>query len=46
LSEELRIIIPRTLRHKLEKKAKEMNITLQDLIVIALSKLLEEEEKK
>jgi hypothetical protein len=46
LSEELRIIIPRALKHKLEKKAKEMNVTLQDLIVLALSKILEEEEKK
>jgi len=46
LSEEIRIVMPKALKSRLEKKAKDMNITLQDLIVLALSKLLEEEEKK
>jgi antitoxin component of RelBE/YafQ-DinJ toxin-antitoxin module len=42
LAEEIRIVIPKALKARLEKKAKEMNVTINDLIVLALSKVVEE----
>lgn len=42
--EEVRIVLPRSLKAKLEDIARKKGVTLQDLLVMALTKLLEEEK--
>jgi len=42
VSVEVRIILPKRLYEILEKKAREQRMKVQDLIVVAISKLAEE----
>ena len=42
MAEEIRILLPKTVAERLKRKAEERRTTVQDLILMALVKVLEE----
>jgi hypothetical protein len=46
MSVEIRLLVPKAIYEALEKKAKENNLKLEDLIIRAVVRIIEEERRR